>query len=222
VPTQENITTLITYSDDMKKNGALMMITNNGMVKKTLLEGFENVRRNGIIAISLKKGDLLQKVNLVQRGDHVIVTSTFGQAIRFKESQIRPMGRTAAGVRAIRLKKDHKVASMDVIAEEKTKDKKINLMVVMANGFGKQTPLINYKVQNRGGSGIKTAKITSKTGALVSAHLIDEQEELLALSAKGQIIRTKIVSVRVTGRDAQGVKIMTLTGGDKLIGVICL
>ena len=222
IPTQENITTIIAYPDEFKDENCLMMATRNGNIKKTSLKEFANVRRNGIIAISLKKDDLLRGVELVKEKDEVVITTQFGQAIRFKESQIRPMGRTAAGVRAIKLKKGDVVASMGVVDSQKTKDKNLKLLAVMANGFGKRTPLSQYKIQNRGGSGIRTAKITSKTGPLVSAHLIDQQEEILALTAKGQVIRTKLEQIRVANRDTQGVKIMTLDSGDKLIGVICL
>jgi DNA gyrase subunit A len=197
------------------------MVTKDGMVKKTALDEFGNVRRSGIIAISLKKGDLLKWVKLTSGKDQVITTTKNGQAIRFQESQARPMGRTAAGVRAIRLKKDDEVSSMDVIPTGGNV-KNQRLLVVMANGFGKQTALAQYKVQRRGGSGIKTAKITTKTGPLVTAHLIDEEKELIALSAKGQIIRTELSDVRLAGRATQGVKIMTLNAGDKVIGVICL
>ena len=233
IPLEEKISAIVAYGDarNIRDNprlnqresaSYLMMVTQNGMIKKTSLKDFEKVRRTGIIAISLKKSDFLKEVLISRTGDQVMLTSAQGQAIRFKESQIRAMGRTAAGVRGIRLKKNDSVASMDVIESSKNSDKNLKLLVVMGNGFGKQTPLSQYKVQGRGGSGIKTAKITSKTGQLISAHLIDEQEELIALSAKGQVIKTGLASVRVASRATQGVKIMTLNPGDKLMGVICL
>ncbi|OGY65751.1 MAG: DNA gyrase subunit A, partial [Candidatus Harrisonbacteria bacterium RIFCSPLOWO2_01_FULL_44_18] len=233
IPLEEKISAIVAYGDarNIRDNprlnqresaSYLMMVTQNGMIKKTSLKDFEKVRRTGIIAISLKKSDFLKEVLISRTGDQVMLTSAQGQAIRFKESQIRAMGRTAAGVRGIRLKKNDSVASMDVIESSKISDKNLKLLVVMGNGFGKQTPLSQYKVQGRGGSGIKTAKITSKTGQLISAHLIDEQEELIALSAKGQVIKTGLASVRVASRATQGVKIMTLNPGDKLMGVICL
>jgi len=109
---------------------------------------------------------------------------------------------------------------MDILKTDKVKTQK--LLVVMANGFGKQTPVTQYRLQGRGGSGIKTAKITAKTGPIAAAQIIDDEEELLALSAKGQIIRTKLASIRIAGRATQGVKIMSLNPGDKVAGIICI
>ncbi|TSC82913.1 MAG: DNA gyrase (subunit A), partial [Parcubacteria group bacterium Gr01-1014_19] len=199
--------------------GHLVMVTKNGMIKKTSLKDFGNVRRTGIISISLKKGDLLKWVKLSSGSDEVIIATSNGQAIRFKESQVRPMGRTAAGVRAIRLKSGDSVSSMDLVNKNL---KNARLLVVMANGFGKQTPVSQYKVQSRGGSGVKTAKITAKTGLLIAGQLVDAEEELLALSAKGQIIRTPLSTIRLASRATQGVRIMTLNSGDKVAGIVCL
>ena len=130
------------------------------------------------------------------------------------------MGRTAAGVAALRLKEDDEVSSLNIINDEHIK--KAKLLVVMDRGYGKQTSIAQYKIQKRGGLGIKTARITSKTGQLISAHLINGEEDLFVLSAKGQMIRTKISSVRSASRATQGVKIMSLRAGDNIIGAICL
>lgn len=217
VPTEERVNAIITYGKT--DEGHLVMVTQDGMIKKTSLKDFGNVRRTGIIAISLKKGDLLRWVKLSTGSDEVITTTSKGQAIRFKESQVRTMGRTAAGVRAIRLKSGDKVSSMDLVNKNV---KNARLLVVMANGFGKLTAIGQYKVQSRGGSGVKTAKITAKTGELVAAALVDAEEEILALSAKGQIIRTPLSTIRVASRATQGVRIMTLNAGDKVAGIVCL
>ena len=188
-----------------------------------MLDDFRNIRRTGIIAISLKKGDLLKGVKMSDGKSQIVLTTEKGQSIRFKESQVRKMGRSAAGIRAIRLKKGDQVASFDLILEsEKEKGKEGRLLVIMSNGFAKQTKLKEYKVQNRGGSGIRTANITPKTGNLIAARIITEETELLALSAKGQVIRTGLDSVRTTGRSAQGVRIMTLHSGDRLAGIIVI
>jgi len=223
IPAEENVSAIIAYPDGKKDKDLatkfLTMVTTNGMIKKTSLIDFSNVRRTGIIAIGLKKGDRLKWVKLTSGSDEVVITTQNGMAIRFKESQIRAMGRTAAGVRAIRLRDTDHVASMDILVKEQ---KNARLLVIMANGFGKQTPISQYKVQKRGGVGIKTAQITKKTGLLVSAHLIENQVEILALSAKGKMIRTNISSVRVAGRATQGVKIMSLDSGDKVAGLISL
>lgn len=218
IPTNEKVSAIIAYSDDYK-NGNLVMATQKGIVKKTALEEFKKVRRTGIIAITLRSDDLLKWVQLSSGKDEVILTTRQGQAIRFKESQIRTMGRTAAGVSGIRLKKDDELSSLNIIYKEEVKSGR--LIVVMENGYGKQTNISSYKIQNRGGSGIKTAKITAKTGQLISAHLITEEEELFVLSVKGQMIRTKLASIRSAGRATQGVKIMSLRSGDKIIGTIC-
>jgi DNA gyrase subunit A len=217
IPVEEKISAVVTYGKDDK--GFIVMVTGGGLIKKTSLEDFENVRRSGIIAIKLKKGDQLKWVKLSSGIDDLIVTTSAGVGIRFKESQIRAMGRTAAGVRAIRLRASDHVSSLDIIRKDL---KDARLLTVMANGYGKQTKLSEYKVQNRGGSGIKVAQITSKTGPLMSAHLVSDETELFALSEKGQIIRTDLASVRLAGRATQGVRIMNLNTGDHLIGVICL
>lgn len=220
IPPEEKIATIITYSEDKKGlSGFLVMATQNGIIKKTPLADFANVRRNGIIAIKLKKGDMLQWVKFSTGKDQIILSTSLGQAIRFKESQIRSMGRAAAGVKGVRLKKGDNVVSLDIVNENASP--KTNILTVMANGFGKQTDLSQYKVQGRGGSGIKTAKVTPKTGNVVSSILVDGKEELLALSAKGQIIRTELASIRIAGRATQGVRIMNLNSGDKIVGVIC-
>ena len=199
------------------------MVTQNGLIKKTSLEDFKNIRRTGIIAIALKKGDLLRWVRMSGGKDQVLLATALGQSIRFKESQIRAMGRTAAGVKAIRLKKGDSVAGFDIIKEaDVAQAKTFKFLVVMANGFAKQTALGQYKVQSRGGSGIKTAKITSKTGNLVAGKILTSEEEILALSAKGQVIKTKLSGVRNTGRAAQGVRIMNLNSGDRLAGVVVI
>ncbi len=225
LPTDENIGAIIAYPDNKKvlADSALVMVTRDGVIKKTMLEDFRNIRRTGIIAISLKKGDLLKGVKMSDGKSQIVLTTEKGQSIRFKESQVRKMGRSAAGIRAIRLKKGDQVASFDLILEsEKEKGKEGRLLVVMSNGFAKQTKLKEYKVQNRGGSGIRTANITAKTGNLIDARIITEETELLALSAKGQVIRTELNSVRTTGRSAQGVRIMTLHSGDRLAGIVVI
>ncbi len=214
IPADESISAIVSYKK--ASEGYLIMATRNGVIKKTSLEDFANIRRTGIIAIGLKKNDRLKWAKLSSGKDEIIIVSELGQSVRFKESQLRPMGRTASGVRAIRLKNNDFAAGIDIIK----KDGK--LLVIMENGFAKQTPLKEYRIQSRGGSGIKTAKINAKTGKIVSAKVISEEEELLALSAKGQIIRTDIKSVRVCGRSTSGVKIMKLKEGDKIAGIVIL
>ena len=226
IPTEEKISAIIAYATNDRRpttDDYLVMATKKGIIKKTSVNDFANVRRSGIIAINLQKGDELKWVKLSSGKEEIILATAYGQAIRFKESQLRPMGRTASGVKAIRIKKDDFVAGIDII---KTSDKRQatsdKLLIVTENGFAKQTPITQYKVQSRGGSGIKTAKINSKTGKIVAARIIAGEEELLALSNKGQIIKTKISDVRTAGRATSGVRVMRLKEGDRVAGVVIL
>jgi DNA gyrase subunit A len=218
LPSGENVAAIIPVRKDDRRETYLAMVTKQGLIKKTSVEEFENIRRNGLLAIALKKGDALKWVRLSRGSEDVILTTKLGQSIRFKETQTRPMGRIAAGVRAIKLRSGDEVAGFDIIKE----DTGGNLLVLMENGFGKQTPLSQYKVQNRGGSGIKTAEVTAKTGNVVASRVISKETDLLTLSRKGQVIRTPLASVRKTGRAAQGVRVMNLKAGDKVAAVLTL
>ncbi len=221
IPADESVSAIVAYP--VKRTAAsanLVMVTRDGVVKKTSLKEFENVRRSGIIAINLKKGDKLIGVKLSNGKDEVIITTKKAQAIRFKEANARPMSRATAGVRGILLGAGDMVTSFDVVPAELGKS--ALLLSVMANGYAKQTKLSEYKVQQRGGRGIRTAEITPKTGPLVASHVIADETELVAISVKGQIIKTEVKSVRLTSRAAQGVRIMKLAAGDTLAGVLCL
>jgi DNA gyrase subunit A len=207
----------------------LVMVTKFGRIKKTSLDEFENVRKSGIIAIKLEKGDLLKKVVKTTGLDDLILVTKSGAAIRFKEKDIRPMGRSAAGVKGIRLKKGDEVVGIDVISNAEVvvdgKKAKRYLLVVMENGYGKRTEISQYKVQGRGGAGIKTAKITSKTGNIMLSSMLDDSaddEDLIVISQKGQVIRTATKSISQLGRATQGVRIMRLEEGDKVASGTCL
>ncbi len=197
-------------SDEMPDSKFLMMATTKGNVKKTPLEDFKNVRRSGLIAIKLNGDDLLEWVKPTNGKEEVSVVTAEGQSIRFSEKDVRPMGRAAAGVRGIKLKNRDKVVGMDVVSPDDGKKSGFELMIIMENGFGKRTGLEQYKVQGRGGSGIKTAHVTDKTGTIVMGMVVNSKEErdLLAVSSKGQMIRMPIAQVPVLGRDTQGVRIM--------------
>ena len=199
----------------------LVMVTKNGTIKKTALDEFGNVRKSGIIAIRLDKGDLVKKVVKTGGSDDIILATKQGIAIRFKEKDIRPMGRSAAGVRGIKLKKGDEVIGMDVI--EGSADQ--YLLAVMENGYGKRTKISEYKVQGRGGAGIKTANITAKTGGMVISSVLHgsaKEEDLIVISQKGQVIRTATKSISMLGRATQGVRIMRLEAGDKVASGTCL
>jgi DNA gyrase subunit A len=197
--------------DDMEKMNYLIMVTTTGTVKKVELSQFENIRSSGLIAIKLKDGDSLQWVRPTTGKDQVVLVSHQGQAIRFKEGDVRPMGRTASGVRGMKFKLDDRIVGMGVIYtsnKETTADKQ--LLVVMQNGYGKRSEIKEYKVQNRGGSGVKTAKVTKKTGMIISARLVasDDTRDVFVVTEAGQVLRSKLKSVSVLGRATQGVRIM--------------
>ncbi|XOB42124.1 MAG: DNA gyrase subunit A [Candidatus Nealsonbacteria bacterium] len=210
------------------KNGEeakyLAMATKKGIVKKTSLSEFKNVRRSGLIAISLRKGDLLEKVCKTSGDDEVILVTKKGMSVRFKEKDIRSMGRPAAGVTGIRLKKGDELIGMDVIAKE-IKEKKVKkyLLVVSENGYGKRTDIREYRLQKRGGTGIKTANITKKTGELIASKILNQKEEdLIAISRQAQVIRIKVDSISKQKRSTQGVRIMKLNPNDKVASVACI
>jgi len=212
---EEKITELVA-----RKNGDdtkfLFMATRTGTVKKTKIEEFENVRRSGLIAINLEKGDLLSWVRPTDGGDDIIMTTQDGQAIRFKETDVRAMGRSAAGVRGIRLGEGDEVVAMDVINKG---EKGLELLILSQNGQGKRSDLKHYKVQKRGGSGIKTMKVTDKTGKLVGAaitSMANIEDDLILTSEKGTIIRIPFKSVPLLSRVTQGVRVMKPQAGDKV------
>lgn len=205
--------------EDQKKTDYLIMVTKNGVVKKTALKDFENVRRGGLIAINLKKGDTLSYVDKLNKGNDVILATRNAQSIKFSEKDVRAMGRQAAGVRGIKLKKDDLVVGMEVISKEQ---EGATLLVLSENGFGKRTSVKEYKRQGRGGSGIKLAKVNDKTGKIVKIEIVDNKEDLIVISKKGQTIRTKIGSVPRLGRDTQGVRVMRLSSSDKVASATCV
>jgi len=198
----------------------LLMATRKGTVKKTKLDDFKNVRKSGLIAIKLREGDLLDWVRPTSKGDQVILITHNGQGIRFKESDARPMGRASMGVRGIRLKGEDEVVSMDIIRDED--DSK--LLVIMENGLSKTTPVSAYRFQARGGSGVKTAKLTAKTGKVVGGRIIhsDMKGDLVLISRKGQMIRLPLDQVPTTGRATQGVYVMRLKHKGDMVASLSL
>jgi|SRR3989344_1641611 len=203
----------------------LIMVTNKGTIKKSAIGDFANVRRSGIIALKLKSDDMLEWVRSSSGKDDIIVATSQGQAIRFKESDIRAMGRTAGGVRGMRLKSNDSIVGMDVAAPELIKQKVLELLVISENGLGKRTEISEYKVQGRGGSGIKTMNITDKTGKLINARIINtaDDQDLLLISAKGQVVRTPIKNISSLGRATQGVRVMRFKEeGDHVVNIALL
>jgi len=206
----EEIVKSVMPMDELGDFKFLFFATNQGLVKKVAIEKFQNIRKSGLIAIKLKDGDFLRWVKPTTGKDHMMLITLQGQAIRFKEAEIRAMGRSAAGVRGIRIKKNDKIVGMDVITNGQATTNE-QLLVVMQNGYGKRTGLAAYKIQGRGGSGIKTAKITDKTGEIDSAFIVSaklESEDLIIISENGQVIRLPLKSVNILGRATQGVRLM--------------
>jgi len=196
-----------------EKNMYLIMATKQGMIKKTPLEQYENIRKSGIVAITLKEGDELIGTRLTDGTYDIILVTEKGMAIRFSEKDVRPMGRTSMGVLGIRLDEDDKVISMVPYYENTT------LLVVTANGFGKRTDLDEYKVQNRGGKGVLTYRVTEKTGPLVGAMSVAEDDDLLLISTDGAIIRMPVSDISVLSRVTQGVTLMRTSEDNKVVSL---
>jgi len=215
---QDKILSMIT-SNKKDQEQYLVMVTKNGIIKKTVTESFVNVRKSGLIAITLKKGDFLRGVVKSSGNDEIIIVTKNGQAIRFKEKDLREMGRQAAGIRGIRLKKNDEVIGMGRI---NLKTEKQYLLVLTENGYGKRTEIKDYRIQGRGGSGIKTGNVTSKTGSIIAAKVISDEEDLIVISRKGQVIRTIINQIPKLSRATQGVRVMRLDEGDKVASVTCI
>ena len=202
---------------------SLLLVTKEGTIKKVSAKSFSDVRRSGIIAISLKDTDTLISAHFVAEGDDIMMVTAKGQAIRFIEADAREMGRTAAGVRGIKLTKDDYVVSAHIIPAGK--EKEAELLVVSETGHGKHTKIAEYKQQKRAGSGIKTASLTAKTGKIVGGRMLlgDLSEyELVAVSKKGQVIRTGVAEIPSLGRSTQGVRIMKLRAGDAVASIVIL
>jgi DNA gyrase subunit A len=195
----------------------LIMATKKGLIKKVARDEFSKVRKSGMIAINLKDGDELKWVESSTGEDQVMLSTENGQAIRFSEKDVRPMGRTASGVTGMRTKKDDVIISMDIIRKE-VNVKDLEVLVVTENGLGKKTEATYYKVQKRAGSGIKTLKVTPKTGKIVAMYILNTSEEhdLVIISKQGQTIRTPLNSISTLGRATQGVRVMRLEEGDKV------
>ncbi len=220
---QDKVLSLFAFGKKDAESGIkyLVMITKDGIIKKTPLEDFKNARRSGLIAMSLKKGDLLRSVQKSTGQDELIITTRKGQSIHFREKDVRSMGRPAAGIHAMRLKKGDEVVGMDVISNPKSEARNPNtryLFILMENGYGKRTDVKEYRIQTRGGSGIKTANVTAKTGNLVYAKVLQGiEEDLIVISRKGQVIRTPVDAIPKISRSTQGVRIMRLDEGDKVV-----
>ena len=217
----DNIRSIITITnltdEDYLNNNYLVMCTERGQVKKTKLEAYSRPRVNGIYAITIKENDRLLDVKLTNGDNHIIIAKKSGKAINFHENNVRPMGRTASGVRGVRLENDEdKVIGMICVAREES-----DLLVVSQNGYGKRSSIRDYRITKRGGKGVMTLKTTEKTGYLVAIKEVKTNDELMIINKSGIAIRTKITdkNIRVMGRATQGVKLIRLSEGDEISSV---
>lgn len=209
----EVVTSLNTFSKDTAGK-YLFMTTKNGTVKKTALTDYANVRTNGLISIKLDSGDELKWVKQTSGSDEIVISTMLAQAIRFKETDVRPMGRATRGVRGVRLRPGDTVVGMDVVSPE------TQLLVVMENGYGKRTKVDQFATHARGGVGIKAGVVTDKTGKTVDVRAIESvDDDLVIVSTNGQVIRLPLKEISLIGRATQGVRIMRMKEGDKVASV---
>jgi DNA gyrase subunit A len=211
---EEKITSMIKLEKDQAEDCFLFMATTHGTVKKTPIKDYANIRNNGLITINLDADDELRWVRLSSGNDEVVISTAFGQAIRFKESDARPMGRSARGVRGIRLRQGDRVVGMDLARDN------VQLLVMSVNGYGKVTKVTNFPTHKRGGIGIKAAVVTAKTGNLITVRALDvDTAEVIMISTKGQTIRVGLKDIPVIGRTTQGVRIMRLNEDDTVASI---
>ena len=221
ISSEEKITSVLAMPKELKNlKLSLILVTKNGTTKRVDADAFKDVRRNGLIAITLDTGDELRSALFMSEGDQVILATKEGQAIRFKDKDVRVMGRNASGVRGMKLDKGDSIVGADVVKKEM---KNPELLVISSHGYGKKTPLDEYKVQGRGGSGIITMKVTDKTGQIITSKVVtDEEDEIAAISKKSQVIRVEVKEIPSLGRQTQGVRIMKLREGDSIASVTCI
>jgi DNA gyrase subunit A len=209
---EEKVTAILPLKD-FAKNKFITFMTKGGVIKRTALEAYSNPRSGGIIAITLDEGDELISTKLTDGQLHLFIGTKVGKAIHFPEAQIRDMGRTARGIRGIRISKGDEVVGMEAVAPH------TQILTVTQNGYGKRSPASDYRIQNRGGSGIFTVKRTQKTGDVVGIKTVTDEDELMVISDKGKIIRLRAVDIPVQGRSTQGVRLITLEKGERVVAV---
>jgi len=209
---EERITSIIRHEKDAKDDGYLFMATTKGTIKKTPFKDYANIRTNGLIAIKLDEGDELRWIQKTTGENDVIISTSAGQAIRFGEKDARPMGRSARGVRGVRLRPNDQVVGMDIVDDDGR-----SLLVISENGYGKATKVANFPSHKRGGVGIKAAVVTEKTGPIIAVRTLEaDASEVLLISNQGQAIRVALKDIPTLGRTTQGVRIMRMREGDKV------
>ena len=212
INTDEKIQAVITIKEFVSDH-YLVMGTKNGIIKKTSLSDYSSIRKNGLIAINLREDDELIGVKMTNGDSHVMMFTEAGYAIRFREEDARAMGRTATGVKAITLREDDIVVSMDVVVPEE------RVLMISANGFGKKTNVEEYPVHRRGGKGIISYKVTEKTGKIVGARMVSEENELMLINTSGVAIRMNVEDISTTSRNAMGVTLMRTSEDEKVVAI---
>jgi DNA gyrase subunit A len=217
----EKVTAMVVVSD-YKLDTYLVMATRDGEAKKTAMKNFASVRSSGLIAMDLEKGDELVTARVCVGSDDMVLVTAKGQSIKFATSELRASSRTSGGVCGVRLASSDQVVGMDIIYPQAF------LLVITAGGYGKLTSVDEYPRQHRAGSGVRTFKVLEKTGEVVAAGLISRSHQLMIISADGNVIRTPVKGkdnrkgIAVQGRSTQGVRLMRLRGGDKVVAITCL
>jgi DNA gyrase subunit A len=209
---EEKVTTILPLKD-FSRGGFITFMTKKGTIKKTALESYSNPRAGGIIAISLDEEDELISAKLTNGQQHLFIGTKLGKAIHFPESQIREMGRTARGIRGIKLSKGDEVVGMEVVAPH------TQILNVTSRGYGKRTKASEYRIQNRGGTGIFTVKRTQKTGDVVGIKTVADEDELMLISNKGKILRLQAADIPIQGRSTQGVRLISIEEGEGVVGI---
>jgi DNA gyrase subunit A len=209
---QETVTAALS-TKEFKNDVFLHMATKQGMIKKTMMSEFANPRSAGIIALRLRDGDELIGVKVASKNQDIVLATQNGQAIRFREKDVREIGRAGIGVKGIKLRKEDIVVGMEVVTE------KADLLTVSENGFGKRTKLSQYRAQGRGGKGLTNLKANPKTGKVVGIREVNDEDEVMLITTVGQVIRTKVKAIRITGRSTSGVRLIKLEANDKVANV---
>ncbi len=219
IPKDDKVMAYINTKDlkdqDYINSHFIVMCTKKGIIKKTSLEAYSRPRTNGINAITIKEGDELLEAKMTDGKSQIMMAVKSGKAIRFEEEKVRSMGRTAAGVRGIRLRDDND----EVIGMVCVKDLESSILVVAENGYGKRSAVEDYRITNRGGKGVKTINITEKTGDLISLKNVNDLEDLMVINKSGIVIRIGVDTLRIMGRATQGVKIIRLKDDDSIASV---
>jgi len=220
-PDEKVTAMLVTGKNDKLSNKYFLIATMKGVIKKTKVDAYQNIRKTGLIAIKLNQGDELRFIKITSPENMVVMATKNGQGILFPETEVRPMGRSAAGVIGIRLKSSDEVISMNTFGKQENDSAKFDIVTILDNGYGKRTQILkNYPIQKRGGYGVRASKISEKTGRVVEALITNDiNRDLIMVSQSGQVIRIPLKSAKQLGRDTQGVRLMRLQKNDKIASV---